>query len=394
MRSFLFYTLVLLLAACGTAGTPTPVGDGRNPPTLDAPEQFSQDVSDSIRLDNAARLAYLGRLTQPETPGTLFSAALSPDGTRLAGINDTLLMGWNLIDGALLFQTSRQGITRVYYSPDKTEIYGVTEAALVLVFNADTGAVVDSFEGIEQFSQVSAFDPFNGWLALGGQDGTVKVWDPFERTALATLQAHTAPVTGLAFSPDGSEVISAGGDRMLRRHRWSDRVRVAEREIGRAATLYGLTASPAGDWIVVSTDFNATLWSVADPAQVVSLETGQGGANQFMTFSPDGRYLVAGNRVNGLSVWNIADARLAARLPNTASIRTAAAFSPDSSMLVTASLDVGVSLWNLQQVTSETINQASLDVGTTRIHDVAWTSDERLLLLFDAGGAVYLWGVA
>ena len=38
---------------------------------------------------------------------------------------------------------------------------------------------------------------------------------------------------------------------------------------------------------------------------------------------------------------------------------------------MTASLDVGVSLWNLQQVTAETINQAALNVGTTRNREEA-----------------------
>ncbi|MBL8134899.1 MAG: hypothetical protein JNL42_23780 [Anaerolineae bacterium] len=383
--------LSLLLAACG--GSPTPSGGGRNPPTLEAPAQFAQDVTEPISLASVSRLKYLGRLTQPETPGTLFSVSLSPDGTRLAGINDSLLLSWNLTDGALLIQTSRQGVMQVYYSPDKTEIYGVTEEGAVLVFNADSGAVVDSFRGVERFAQVATFDPFNGWLALGGQDGSVKVWDPFERRALATIQAHSAPVTALAFSADGEEIISAAGDRLLRRFRWSDRTLTAEREIGRASSLLRLAASPSGDWIVVSTDFNATLWSVSDPARVVALETGQGGANQLLTFSPDGRFLVAGNRVGGLTLWDIASARLAARLPQTISSRTAAAFAPSGDLLITSALDVGVSLWNLQQVTAQTINQAALSVGTTRIHDVAWTPDERLLLLFDAGGAVYLWGV-
>jgi WD40 repeat protein len=253
--------------------------------------------------------------------------------------------------------------------------------------------VVTSLNGIDRFAGISAFDPVNGRLALGSIDGTVKVWEPFERLSLATIDAHDSRVTGLAFNAAGDEIISGAGDRVLRRYRWRDRALIAQREIARVSELSLITASPAEDWIAASSDFNVVLWSLSDPTRIVALEAGQGGANQLLLFSPDGRFLVAGNRVGGLTLWNIANAELAARLPNTISNRVSAAFSPDGTILVTSALDGGVYLWNLAQMTPESVNQAVLDAGTNRIHQVAWTADERLLLLFDAGGAVYLWGV-
>lgn len=383
-------SVCLLTAACSQP--PTPVLDSRNPPTLSAPATY-QDVQNAITLDNVSQIKYVGRLTQPDTPGTLFTYALSPDGTRLVGANASLLLGWNLVDGALLFQTSRQDVTTLYYSPDKTEVYGVTTDGHVLIFAPDTGAVKKTFEGVGDFSGVTAFDSFNDRIAVGGRDGTVKVWDPVEQVSLATINAHSAPVTALAFSPDGDLIASASGDGMVRLHRWSDRMLVAERRIDRATQLTSLAFSPIGDRLALSTEFNAVMWLVSTADQVVGLETGQGGANLLLTFSPDGRFLLAGNSTIGLTLWDIEGGVLAARLPNTLGTHVAAAFAPDASMLVSTVLDTGVTLWNLSRVTSQTVDQATLDVSTKRISGVAWTDDGRLLLLFDAGGAVYLWGL-
>src|SRR5882672_741497 len=57
-----------------------------------------------------------------------------------------------------------------------------------------------------------AFSPDNRWLASGGKDNVIKIWDLANGNVLRTLYGHTSNVNALAVSPDGKLLASASGD--------------------------------------------------------------------------------------------------------------------------------------------------------------------------------------
>ena len=56
-----------------------------------------------------------------------------------------------------------------------------------------------------------AIAPDGTWLASGGDDGSVRIWDPATGQQRATLTGHAGPVTAVAIAPDGTWLASAGG---------------------------------------------------------------------------------------------------------------------------------------------------------------------------------------
>ena len=56
------------------------------------------------------------------------------------------------------------------------------------------------------------FSPDNRWLASGGKDNVIKIWDLANGNVLRTLYGHTANVNALAVSPDGKLLASGSGD--------------------------------------------------------------------------------------------------------------------------------------------------------------------------------------
>ena len=57
-----------------------------------------------------------------------------------------------------------------------------------------------------------AFSPDNRWLASGGKDDVIKIWDLANGNVLRTLYGHTGNVNALAISPDGKLLASGSGD--------------------------------------------------------------------------------------------------------------------------------------------------------------------------------------
>src|SRR5437870_2584437 len=61
-----------------------------------------------------------------------------------------------------------------------------------------------------------AFSPDGKLLVSAGADALVKLWDVTGQKELKTLKGHDGPVTGAVFTPDNASVLSIGFDRYLR----------------------------------------------------------------------------------------------------------------------------------------------------------------------------------
>ena len=60
------------------------------------------------------------------------------------------------------------------------------------------------------------FSPDGEILAVGYQDGTIRLWDVETGQVLRTLAGHTDRMTTVAFSPDGALLVSGAEDKGVR----------------------------------------------------------------------------------------------------------------------------------------------------------------------------------
>ena len=70
-----------------------------------------------------------------------------------------------------------------------------------------------------------AFSPDGTKIVSGSHDETVRVWDAVTGTLSNTLEGHSSDVTSVAFSPDGTKIVSGSKDKTVRI--WDARERIS-----------------------------------------------------------------------------------------------------------------------------------------------------------------------
>lgn len=378
-------SIALFASACGSATTPDP--NVRGAPTTTPPPWI--EAAGIIGLDTAAQVSYLGRLDAAGIPSTIFAHSLSPDGTRLAAIDNESIMAWDLISGNLVFTVGRGDTNQIFYAPDKTEIYALTAGGKVTIHDANRGAVQNTFDSIDDFTGTVTFEPEAGWLAVGNLRGQIKIWDPLERQALTVIDGHRLQVVALAFSTDGERLASSSEDGTVKVWNWRSKELIASFET--EDIPYTLRYSPTGDQVAGASTEKVLLFSLADNQTTRTIDVGTGGTD-LLLYSPDGNYVLSGGLVQEMTLWNPQTGALVARLPESNGDRISAVFAPDSDLLLTSEMGSLPALWNMTTITNNTLNRATIN-NPAQIFTVDWTSDSRVLTLFGSAGSVYLWGI-
>ena len=400
LRLFGILCLMLMLVACNEAtpdvtNTPAPTAETTdNQAAPEATIEYREAIT-AITLDNATQMQAIGKLTAPAgSTSTLFAHSFSLDGTRLVAINQDFLVSWNLVTGQMIFTTSRLNASHVFYSSDKTEIYLLLPDSGEVAIFSETGERQTTLRVHENYNRALAFDPENDWLAVGGSDGTVKVWSLTDRTSQVTIDAHENPVEMAAFSLDGETLATADDSGNIALWDWSERQQLTQFTVRDDVNVMQLVFSPDNAQLAVATELDISLWDT-DTNEIASmLEIEPGGANDILAYAPDGDFLFSGGSNADLIAWNPGDGAQIAQMPDVSDNRMSLVFSPEGDLMVTTVLDRNSNLWNLTQIDDSGIARATLNIQTRRIVRVGWSPDGYVLAFFDADGAVYLWGIA
>ena len=244
-------------------------------------------------------------------------------------------------------------------------------------------------------AQVSsvAFSRDGTTLASGSYDGAVKLWNIATGQELRTLAGHGNNVHCVAFSPDGRTLASASDDGAVKL--W-DTQTGRELRISNAHGENVRCTAFSPDGRTVANDYNdhfyrrveagICLWDAATGRDQRRL-TGHGGQVRSLAFSADGRTLASGSHDQTVKLWDVGTARELRTLTGHKSDVLSVAFAPDGRTLASASEDRTVKLWDVESGQE----LGTLTAQVRYVLSVAFSPDGRTLAGTSRDRSVRLW---
>ena len=261
-------------------------------------------------------------------------------------------------------------------------------------FTAPSGPEVLRFQGYGSGVGALAFSPDGSHVVSGSWDGTLSLWE-VETGESRTHEGHREAVRTVAFSPDGSHVVSGSWDGTLRLWdvaRWRASTSFAtagtSRELrSEGCTVEAVAFSPDGTHFVAGSDDGAlTVWDVATRA---SRELkGFGGRVTAVAFSPDGRHAICGCEDGTLRLSEMTSGVSRELEGHCEAVRTVA-FSPDGLQVVAGSDDGALTVWDVATGAS-----LGLEGHRGEVNAVAFSPDGRHIVSGSHDQTLRLWEVS
>ncbi|KAI0085850.1 quinon protein alcohol dehydrogenase-like superfamily [Irpex rosettiformis] len=222
--------------------------------------------------------------------------------------------------------------------------------ATIILWDLATGRVVSRPEGHEDGIYALAFSPNGARLASASADMKVIVWtviaDEGEgmtdvaENDFSILEGHEQEVTKLAYSPDGSRLVSASLDGTMKIWDASSAYELL-RSINNITCPNWLCITPDSTKIVATMDNLVYVWNISDGKQVATMRGHD--TNIYMTaISHDGTRVATASEDETARVWNVENGEELLTLHEHTSSVWCIAFSPDDNNVVTGSDDTTI----------------------------------------------------
>jgi len=350
--------------------------DGRGPCAVAPDGSFilSAGEGNTLKLWNPNSGEELGVL--PGHTDTISCCEVSPDGSiAVSGALDNTLKVWDLATCKELrtLEGHTDAVLACAIAPDGSFILSASSDASLKIWDIST---IEEAKGMAHADGIEScsFAPDGTFLVSTGGDRVINLWDSVTGNKLRTFSGH-APRSSVA-----SILSDRGEDEELIRQ-------IAADEGG---TVFGCAVAPDGSYVVsAGWDRVLKLWEPASGEELLTLEGHHGGV-MTCAVAPDGSYIVSAGDGGDIKVWEPATGKELLSLVGHRWAVNGCAVAPDGAFVVSAGEDRTLKLWD--PASGEELR--TLLGHTDHVHACAVAPDGSFVASFSWDNTVKLWDPA
>jgi WD40 repeat protein len=339
--------------------------------------------------------------------GPIHCVAFNPAGTRLAtASSDATVRVWDVHTGKelLTFSGHTAPVRALAWSPDgkwiasggggkeggeKVRIWDTD----IQIWNSATGVARKNgrIKGSTDIINSIAISADGKWLAAGGADRKVRIYEFPTIKDKHELSGHTEAIHGVAFSRDSSKLVSVGGDFHVRV--WESTTGAAIRaEAPYKGVVFSAAFHPNSRSVLVG-GAEPNVAKLLDAATLAVRQVYEGHTAQVtaVAISHDGKTVATGSTDRSIKLFDAANGVCYRTVAGHAEEVTSLSFSPDGTRLASASLDHTCRIWELGSTEPIRVLGGDKPAHDRAVSSAAYSTNNRYVVTAGRDKLVKVW---